>query len=228
MRCRIKKIIYLKESERTDKQQKKLEHHLKKCPSCKMMIEELNQHPSLLSSIKEEPVLKNPGALTNDIIRSIRRSKYELHHSKVPERTLLDFMTSRSVRFALGTMFLILVALFSVQEAKIVKQLHHLERRMARQSSSSLTVEGSHFNVRQQINKLNSDIDKDHIVIDTEALESLLQSYDKLKIENKLLLKLLEEKSLTTAGVTLEDGLTRDELRTLVNNEDLLREFYNL
>lgn len=229
MRChKAKNLAYFKESELTDRERKKIINHLAKCDSCKKYFNETEQAIKALRSLQAEPTLNNAESLTFDIMRAIGRSQEQYRKPTPLSERLVNVLIQRNTRVALGATIVLLLGFFCMQEATILRRLHHLEQRLAQQPAAATATRSSLTRFQKTMELIDLTANTDQIIIDKESLEKLLQSYGELEIENKLLFKLLEEKTLALAGINLDDGLTRDELRTLIDNKDVLDEMQNL
>ena len=229
MRCHnIIKLAYFEDNELMNKDREKITKHLAKCDSCTQQFNEIRKSFAALSSLKIEPTLHNPTSLTNDIMRSVRR--FHVPHQQVLtfSEKVLDLMTHPKIRIAFGATLVMLLSIFCIQEATVHRRLYNLEQRIGRQMPGVTVSRSPLTSLRNKMELIDSQSNTEQIVIDKEALEKIVQSYNDLKIENKLLLKMLEEKSLTTAGISIKDGLTRDEIKHLINNDHILKEMYNL
>lgn len=65
------------------------------------------------------------------------------------------------------------------------------------------------------------------MVIDKELLDEFLKSYAELQMENRLLLRALEEQA-KESNVTWQDGLTNQELESLLHNKHIREKFKDL
>lgn len=224
MRCKeIQKLIYLMENELSKAEIQKLEHHLKKCARCRAVRDALGASPEIIEEIKKSPKLENAAMLTNDIMRSIRHMTKFAKRRENPFDNLLDALAFKAVRIALASSIVFVFGFFFVQEVAVIKRLNHLERRLAQHASSAMftPITGTSKNILNQLGK------NEKVMIDKELLEDFMQSYGELQMKNRFLLRTLE-KQAKKSNITWQDGLTDDEIKSLLESESIRQKLKNL
>ncbi|MBN1480746.1 zf-HC2 domain-containing protein [candidate division KSB1 bacterium] len=225
MRCKdVHKLIYLTESELSQDEKQKLEFHLKECDACRALRDSLAQNIRIIEDMKKNPEIDDATALTNDIMYTIRHiAKFSKKRTN-PFDTLLDMFTIKPVRLALAASIVVVFTLFFVQELTVLNRLNHLEQRLAQHGApSSLTsITGTPKNILSLL-----DTKQEKVIIDKELLDELLQSYGELQMTNRLLLRTLEEQA-EKANITWQDGLTTDEIKSLLESTAIQQKLKNL
>ncbi len=179
-----------------------------------------------IEDLKTSPPLRSPDDLADNILYAVHRSHFKNTGVVSFFDGMIEALSRSTVRFAMGGAVILLLGIFVVQEAIILRRIDMLERRLTQQRAvgeSPLTLLA---NEAQLLRSLNNG--GDEIIIDRKTLEKLLTAFDNLQLKNKLLLKLFEEKTLSTAGVSLDDGLTGDELQKLLQDKTVLQKIHNL
>jgi len=224
MSCKdVQKLIYLKENELAQHERRVLAQHLEQCEACRFERDLFLKELDAVKSVKKKPVLKNPGLLTSDIMRSVRNlEKYSKQHAN-PLDKLLDIFSLQSVRFVFATGVVLIIGFFFIQEITVLNRLNHLEQRLAQQgTASTLTAFSETKNVMSLIGKKN-----EQVVIDKKLLNEFLKSYGELQMKNRLLLQALEEQA-EQSNITWQDGLTEKELESLLESKSVQEKLRDL
>jgi hypothetical protein len=215
MKCKtIQKLIYRESNELTRAEKQRLAQHLKTCKKCRIEQHWFEQQRGVINSIKQAPHLDEPAALTNDVMRSIRQLKFASRRDSAFDK-LLHAFTRKPLRFALATSIIIVVGFFFLQEMTVLHRLSRLEKRLAHQGDHSASAS---FASTAKDLLLLFEHKEDKVIIDKELLDEFLKSYGTLQMENRLLLKTLEQEA-NKFNVTWQDGLSPDELEILLESE---------
>lgn len=228
MRChKIKKLLYLTKSELTEAERDLVQQHLAQCAACRLEVEQAQKAQQAVQTLKRPPVLHNAPKMSNDIMRAVRKSAKPLADYSFLKKPAIA-LTQRRVQFAMGAAILLFLCLFGVQEAMILHRLYRLEERMARQGRTTLSTRSPLAALQREALLYDAATDGDKIIVDKQSLEKLLKSYGDLQVKNDLLFKLLQKQGLAAAGISLDDGLTLDEVQRLLADPNLLQKLYNL
>ena len=229
MSCqKIKKLLYFAESELTDAERQRVRRHLDQCSDCRMEFENARESLPDMLALQSPPVLRNAQTLTDGIMRAVRNPAKKPTANFSIFKKPADALTQRKVQFVMGAAILLFLCLFGVQEAMILRRLYRLEERVAQQNSIAVETRSPLAALRRKAQLYDAAADGGTVIIDKKSLAKLLQSYSDLQVRNDLLLKILQEKGLTAAGIFLDDGLTVDEVQRLLADHSLLKKLYNL
>lgn len=231
MKCiKVKKLLYLfRSGELTQKQKKQLEEHFAVCENCRMERARIIEQRQLLKKLRRQPELHDPTQLTDTIMQSIQHSRILSQNSQAKNRVeyILDIFNRRFVRIVLSMSIIFLIGFFIVQETIVLHRINQLEQRVALQSPGKMKTESVLHTTQEHLNKLLLQQDN-NISIDKDILVQLLNSYSELQMQNKVLLKLLEENASKLPDVTLEDGLSEQEIRQILANKKLFKKVSEL
>lgn len=225
MSCKsVKKLIYMRDDEMSVSERQIVQNHLAECKTCIAERDLFLQEQEVVTSIKAEPVLHEPGLLTSDVMRSIRNvQKFAKQRDNLFDK-VLDIFSLRPVRFVFAACIVFIIGFFFAQEMTVLNRLSHLEQRLAQHgtASSMSTLTSSTRDVLSLMNK-----DENQVVIDKELLENFLKSYSELQMKNRLMLRMLEEQA-EESNITWQDGLTEKELESLLQSESVQKKLRDL
>ncbi len=242
MNCKkyMKWLHLYREGELTAQQNEKLLLHVKECPSCTALKIEIEETRGIISRAQEsQPRLSDPGLLTADIMRSIRRIE---HYPSKPNK-ILDFLSIPKVRLALAGFVTVLVGFFFIQEFLVLYRVSKLEERMAQQSwgqeriqPAGLQFPGKNkfpsvFAAREVTRYLssfpldryspNEGLFEKKLLINKQTLASLVAALDQLQQENKILRDILEQEFPGLLEQVKKNGVIDwDILQKLIENSD--------
>ncbi|MBN1464953.1 hypothetical protein JXA02_04280 [candidate division KSB1 bacterium] len=221
MNCKTaRKLLHLTPDEISIGDWQALRAHLAACETCRDEQRLFEVQRSALNEIRLEPHLDHPTELTNDILRSVRAAGFCRVRAK-PVDKLLDLFARRPVRLAFAACVTLMIGLFIAQEIIILRRFARLEGRLA-QTASSTQFATSPQDVLSLLGQ-----EGERVVIDKKLLEEFLLSYGDLQMKNRLLLQALEEQA-QRSNITWQDGLTEEELRSLLKNKTVQQKLKEL
>ncbi len=228
MTCRDveKYLAFYREGELSERQQRQLYTHVAECESCRHEFEEYRQQQDCIQELKQSPKLVNAEQLTHSVMFSVRQmQRSQTKRSGFFER-LFETLNRTSIRFAVGAVIFMLVGLFVVQEAYILKRIYRLEQRLAQQTtpteSKALRVSKSYTQLLEAVENQG-----DRVLVDKKMLQEWLSSYNRLELSHTLLLKILIEQD-NNVDISLDNGLSASEIQTLLENKSLLKRLREL
>lgn len=229
MKCKdFEKMLYLyRFNELTKAEKNQLDNHLEICQSCRGIKQKIHQQLELINSLKQEPYFDNQEHLAENIVRSIKKSaKFQQYQENAIDK-ILDLFTWKPVRLALVASILAILGVFIIQEAFILQRMSRMEQRLVTRAQLEKNQTAAIEDVSSQlINILPSA--NEHVVIDKKLLEQFILSYSELQKRNKLLLKLIEDQAEELVDVSLNDGLTKEEIKKILESEKLIKKVREL
>ena len=228
MTCRdVKKYLaFYREGELSESQQRQVYAHLAECEMCRQEFEEYRWQQDWIQELKQSPKLVNADQLTRSVMFTVRQmQRSQVKRSGFFER-LFETLNRTSIRFAVGTAIFMLVGLFVIQEAYILKRIYHLEQRLAQQTTPAESINSRFSKSYAQLLEA-VDNQGDHVLVDKQMLQEWLSSYNRLEMSHTLLLKLLIEQE-NNVDISLDNGLSASEIQTLLENKSLLKRLREL
>ena len=201
------KLIHLnRPGELKESEQKKLKNHLRICPDCRKVKQELEKMSAAVIAVKEnEPVISDPKKLTANIIQEIK----QLEKKKIKKHNpilynILDIFSRERFRYSLAAVVSGILLIFLIQQIYIINKISGLEQKVSTVSSretgdDSIIISSESIRKIFDVSKFpqleNTDlyrqlINNETITIDRRFLESLMEKYKTLESEN-LILKLI-------------------------------------
>lgn len=222
MNCKTaRKLLPLTPGEMPLSAWQRLRAHLAGCATCRDEHRTFEAQRSALSEIRQEPHLDCPEELTNAIMRSVQTARqFSRGRAKQLDR-LLDIFALRPVRLVFAASITLMIGLFIAQEIIILRRFARLEGRLT-QTASSTQFATSPQDVLSLLGQ-----EGERVVIDKKLLEEFLLSYGDLQMKNRLLLQALEEQA-QRSNITWQDGLTEEELRSLLKNKTVQQKLKEL
>jgi len=137
MNCnQFEKYIFLKKEGLSQDKQSLLETHILSCNSCKKLLDSIEKSGNIINQIRQkEPILANPGLLTENIIRSIKQletTKPGLFENLI-ER-FLNWFFAPFVRPVLVSVAVFMISWFLYQETQDQMQIAGLENQLKKYS----------------------------------------------------------------------------------------------
>ena len=212
MRCDYyKKLLHLNRSgELSESEQKKLDNHLRICPDCNKMKQELEKMSTAVKTVKEnESVLSDPQTLTTNIIQTISKSeKKKIKRRETVFDNILDIFSMGRLRYSLAAVVSVILLIFLTQQIYIINKISGLEDRidtvsLKRISEDSIIISTESIRQIFDVSKFtqfeNNDlyrqlVNNETITIDRRALKSLMEKYKALQSENLILRMILRDR----------------------------------
>ncbi len=239
MSCQYyQKLLHLhRPGELSDRQEKRLRHHLAKCPTCAAERAGILEADRLVSVVRQgRPESIHQQELAADIMRTIRRmSGYPPGRGRlmVTWERVTGLCSLPKVRLALAGMTLFLVGAFFLQEFVILYRVTRLEQRMAAWSAhrglhddifTRSFAKASVVKILKQdrfIKTLDTEAlgkDDERVILKKSTLKSWFKAYERLWLENEVLLRLLQERLPALEGLDPANGLDRQEIEQILKN----------
>lgn len=239
MHCKhYQKALYLyRKNELTNRQQKKLDHHIAKCPYCSRIKQKLEIMDTIAVKIrKSEPNFSDPDKITDNVLAEIYTSAPDvpLTRSDKISDNLLNFISLPKVRLALLVFGIMIITTFFLQEFMILSKISNLEKKLALHSENRHLEENILFkksflfsdmhnmdqlkNLQDFINAY-SEFSNGWSIIKISRLESLIRSYKNILQENKLLLKDLEKRNPIFHSLLMNPEINASDIKNLLKNK---------
>ena len=133
MSCeRYQRLLHLNRSGEISKHEAdELRQHLRLCEKCSLDLQRIERADGFIDRLSAfSPTPGNPDKLTADILRRVRAESSAPKPSNPLDR-LLDFFLLPSVRYATGTIVLLITITFMTQLIVVMNNISDLEHRMA-------------------------------------------------------------------------------------------------
>ncbi len=237
MRCgSAERLLYLhREGDRSPAEQRRLDRHLRNCPSCTAEAHRISESLARIERLKETVLAtSDPAAVTESIMTRIRyleegaRSKTRYRIRLLPGGAFGHRLQPIVVAVAL----LLAVAILT-EGMLILDRITLLESRLQEYAESETA--GQSIRTTNDLNRglrrlrdLEARIGTipsgetspdEWIVISRSDLRLLLSRYGGVNASPEMLMRILVRQLPDLRGVTLEDGLNRIELQVLLEHD---------
>lgn len=227
MKCHTcqKLVHFYGAGELNDRKARQVESHLKECPACREVAEEVRNLAATVRSAQEiKPVSPHPEISTAAILRAIRLERTGRTRKSAMVRileSLLDWVGTPVGRSMLIGAALLIVGLFIAQEALILHRLSRLEQ-IVESGSRPGRIITSRLSISEVLNALDAatsgDKEKLRTVLRQIPTDSLGIENQRLRMENDLLKQLILEHLPELNRYLAGKSVTARELETLLRN----------
>ncbi len=240
MSCmKIKKYLYLNDSELTEKEKSKLNDHLRKCTECLNERAKLEEYKkNIVHLINEEPILKGGDQLTNGIMSAVNKTFYR-KESHGFTSNLINTLTLPAVRYSLITFLIIIIGSFMIEEVTTSEDISKLETAMNIKSSlitnnHADAVSGNYLlktldNALELVegNKSSVDLPAGWMILKKSDILKFMVTYDELQkiLNNYSDIDLTSYPLLNK--INLHNGIDEKELELILSNRKELEKEMN-
>lgn len=232
MSCRrIKKYLYLNDSELTEKEKIKLNNHLRKCIDCskeRTKIEEYNK--SIINLINKEPILNGGDQLTNEIMSTMNKTFYRKESRKFTAN-IINILTLPTVRYSLIMFLIIIIGSFMAEEVTTSEDISRLEAAMNIKSSINTSNQADVLSGNSIIkslddaleliegNKSSVNLPAGWVMLKKSDILKFMVTYDELQeiLSNYSDIDLTDYPLLNK--INLHNGLDENKLELLLSNK---------
>ncbi len=240
----IQALLYLhRPGELAEREQIKLQQHLTECPECAAIAAQLGimqNHIDVLA--KSEPVAADTDALTASIMSSVAAlERMKNYRSEGVLTRVLHVLFNPRFRLSLASAIVLLLGFFIIQESVYMIRIADLERKM---TQSAMSVDSRPFsnqlaslqNVYQQLEETGiiakmelqeKKLTAKQIETDKTILLALLENNKNLKIQNELLLKIVQQKNPDLYNTLNRLGLEQPEITRIMENKQQIVRLLN-
>jgi hypothetical protein len=203
-----------------------IQQHVQNCVECKSAFEELKKADSILGRIKT-PILtfSNEEELTKSIIMKINDETYSDSVSYLD--FLIDFVSTRTVKFALGFVLILTTLSFTYMEYNDTKQIVSLEQKIGNRWNQKLIYssviqeeEGVlkfFYDAYKLFNGKSSylEINKELVLMKKEDLRALFDDYSKLDEVTKVRLDEMRIQFFRDTSSVRSSGFSNNKIISL-------------
>lgn len=241
MNCReIRELISSKRlDELTTIERNLIEKHISFCSKCKSIYETIQKSDKVILKMKTtQPILDNEEFFIDAIIQKVNKPYYIQKHETEYYfyEKLLQFVSHKSVRFALTTILFVVMSLYMFEEYYAVKDITQLENHLNEIAQVNNTkaeiisfdnVVLKFFYDAYKFARGNSSyvkLSKGWLLVNKEDLRNLLLDYDKLDEPTKAKIQSLQSELLNQKEIMFSET-ENSKMKTLqleidrLNNE---------
>lgn len=229
MSCKkYQKMLFLNRSgELSQSEILQLQHHLSTCTACAALQNKINHDAEMIKNIRQTKIsVPNAPQMTDDILSLTNIQQFA---GKAKNNSRTDHLSSQfalpRLRIVLAVFVFLITVGFLAQEMVILGRISKLEKQLADKTATPSRVVRESMDMNSFIKRLDhiATIKDDKMLIDKQALETLLQSYRELKINNKILLQYLQDHQTEFEGLN-EKNVDLDEIRKMIQKDKRLRQ----
>ncbi len=229
MNCKkYRKMLHLnRPGELLQSERLELEQHLSICDECAKLQKEISRDAEIIKELRRTKVaVPDAPQLTNDILYHIKSLHVDrkIKRSRWSDQLFFQFALPR-LRFVLAAFIVIITLGFFAQEVVILRRISKLEKQLAEKPTTPSPLVRESMEVNSFLKNLDhiATIKNDKMLINKQALEILLKSYNELKISNKILLQYLQDHKAEIEGLN-EKSINLDKIKEMLKRDKRLRQ----
>ncbi|HPG40087.1 MAG TPA: zf-HC2 domain-containing protein [bacterium] len=232
----IQALLYLhRPGELAEREQIKLQQHLTECPECAAIAAQLGILQNHIADLAApEITLTEPAALTANIMNSVSLMKRMTNYRTEGVLTrVLQVLFNPRFRLSLASALVLVAGLFIFQESVFMIRISALEKKMqysanAMTSTASVNRLAAMHNALQKLettaaftNMEQESLAQDLKLLgtDQDLLALLMENNENLKIQNELLLKLLQQKNPDFYNTLIKADLEQPNINKIIQNK---------
>jgi len=232
----IQALLYLhRPGELAEREQIKLQQHLTECPECAAIAAQLGVLQNYIVDLAAPEITPTePAALTANIMNSVSRMKRMTNYRQENVLTrVLHVLFNPRFRLSLASALVLVAGLFIIQESVFMIRISALEKKM--QYNAVTTVSALPVNrlvaMQSALQKLETtaaftnmeqeSLEQDLKLLgtDQDLLALLMENNKNLKIQNELLLKLLQQKNPDFYNTLIKVDLEQPDINKIIQNK---------